>query len=116
MLHQSDEVLVGRVLTGLAEEIHTTAVQKGWWDKERNFGEMVALMHSELSEALEAKRHGNKPSEHIPDFSGVEEEFADVIIRIMDTCYQAGWDLPGAILAKMAFNEGREHKHGGKLF
>lgn len=116
MLHQNDELVVTRVFTGLADEIHATAQAKGWWDKERNFGEMVALMHSELSEALEAKRHGNPPSEHIPEFSGIEEEFADVIIRIMDTCYQAGFDLPGAILAKMAFNEGRAYKHGGKEF
>lgn len=111
-----DEIVFTSSFWIVARAIHRTAVVKGWWDKERNFGEMVALMHSELSEALEAKRHGNKPSEHIPQFSGIEEEFADVIIRVMDTCYQAGWDLPGAILAKMAFNEGREFKHGGKEF
>ncbi len=37
-----------------AKEVHDTAREKGWWDKERNDGEMIALMHSELSEALEA--------------------------------------------------------------
>lgn len=102
---------------------HQTAIDKGWYNvdesgkiEQRNFGEVVALMHSELSEALEAERHGNKPSEHIPDFSGVEEEFADVLIRIFDTCEAKGYDLAGAVTAKMEFNESRPMKHGGKKF
>lgn len=100
----------------ISEEIHKTAKEKGWWDEERNNGEMIALMHSELSEALEGLRHGNPPSDHIPEFSAAEEELADCVIRIMDMAEARRWDLAQAILAKMAFNKNREHKHGGKKF
>lgn len=93
-----------------------TAKDKGWWDTERNDGEMIALMHAELSEALEGMRDGNPPSRHIPEFSAVEEEFADVFIRIFDTCQVRGYRLGEAILAKMQFNQNRPHKHGGKRF
>jgi len=96
--------------------IYKIAKEHGWWDKERNDGEIIALMHSELSEALEALRHGNPPSEHIPQFSGVEEEMADVVIRVMDFCEARGYDLAGAIEAKITFNANRPHMHGGKLF
>lgn len=115
-LTSNDEYKIHDALFALARSIHDTARRKGWWDKERNDGEMIALMHSELSECLEAIRHRNPPSEHIPQFSGAEEEFADTVIRILDTCYARGWNLSGAILAKMAFNEGRAYKHGGKEF
>ncbi len=73
-------------------------------------------MHSELSEALEALRHGNGPSDHIPEFSGVEEELADVIIRICDVAQERGWRVAEAIIAKMAFNATRPHRHGNKKF
>jgi len=82
----------------------------------RNTGEAIALMHSELSEALEWYRKGNVTSDHIAPFLGVEEEFADVIIRIMDFAEANKLDICGAVLAKMKFNEGREQMHGGKKF
>lgn len=100
----------------VAKAIHKTAREKGWWDTARNDGEIIALIHSELSEALEALRHGNKSDNHIPQFSGVEAEYADVIIRIMDHAYARGYDVAGAIAAKMCYNQSREFKHGGKKF
>ena len=129
----------------LSRKIYNNNVEHGWWDNEdadalveiareipeggeeivyeiarkmraRNDGELIALMHSELSEALEFLRKGNKPSDHIPEFLGVEEEFADVIIRIMDMAHRRGYRLAPAILAKMQFNESRPYKHGGKRF
>lgn len=65
----------------VGDECHAIAHSKGWWDTDRNDGELIALMHSELSEMLDGLRHGNPPSEHIPDFSAAEEELADVVIR-----------------------------------
>lgn len=95
---------------------HQIAKEHGWWELDRNDGEMIALMHSELSEALEGIRHGNPPSDHIPTFSAAEEEFADVLIRIFDTCHVRGYRLAEAIVAKMEYNNSRPYKHGGKKF
>lgn len=99
----------------LGEHVHAWAKSKGWWDEERNNGEILCLIHSEVSEALEAYRHGNKPSEHIPEFSAAEEELADVIIRVVDFSAARKMRLGDAICAKMKFNESRPHKHGKKF-
>lgn len=98
----------------LAKELHATAKEKGFWDEDRNFGEMIALIHSELSEALEADRQGNPPCDKIPEISAIEEEMADALIRILDLCEGKGLDIENAITLKMAFNAKRAWKHGKK--
>lgn len=101
------------------EESHRTATEHGWWDEEpqRTFGDQVALMHSELSEALEEYRDGHEPQELYfkeakPE--GVPAEFADVLIRIFDTCGRYGIDLEQALTVKMAYNKTRPYRHGGR--
>ncbi len=96
-------------INDLAEEVHEIAKSKGFWDAPRNMGEMIALMHSELSEALEAYRDSNMTGPH-----GVAEEFADVIIRVLDTCSAYEFDMDWLIERKMEINRQRPHLHGRK--
>jgi NTP pyrophosphatase (non-canonical NTP hydrolase) len=116
MLTEAEQAIFTLLLEKIQAYLHATAVDKGWWDKERNDGEMLCLIHAEVSEALESLRHGDPASDHIPDFSGVEEEFADVFIRILDMCAARDWRIAQALFAKLAFNDGRPYKHGGKAF
>jgi NTP pyrophosphatase (non-canonical NTP hydrolase) len=81
-----------------------------------NLGLKIALIHSELSEALESFRKGDPASDHIPEFTGSEEEFADVIIRIMNIAAGRGLRVAEAMIAKQEFNSARPYKHGGKKF
>jgi len=90
------------------------ATEKGFWES-NNAGEKIALMHSELSEALETLRKGNPESMKIPGFSHLEEELADCVIRIMDFAGYHGLDLAEAIIAKFEHNACRPHKHGKKF-
>jgi NTP pyrophosphatase (non-canonical NTP hydrolase) len=99
----------------VAVDVHDTAVSKGWWEDERNGAEVIALMHSELSEALEALRHDNPADDKVPDFNGVEAELADVIIRIMDYAVHENLRVAEALIAKIEYNKTRPHKHGKKF-
>ena len=94
--------------------VHDNAVEKGWWENgERNKLELLCLLHSEISEACEAYRDNNPPA-RMKGFSSVEEELADVVIRIMDMAAAFGYDIAGAIVAKSEYNKTRPYRHGGK--
>jgi hypothetical protein len=97
---------------------HALAVAKGWYSPRKTFTEAIALIHSEISEALEEYRNGNlergiyygengKPE-------GVDIELADAVIRIMDLAEDNKIDLGEALLVKHKFNMTREFRHGGK--
>ena len=97
-----------KVINNYCRRAYETAKSKGWHEEERETGTLLALIHSEVSEALEADRKG--------DDENFAEELADVCIRIFDLCGARNIELGAAIEKKMAKNIGREYKHGGKAY
>jgi NTP pyrophosphatase (non-canonical NTP hydrolase) len=95
-------------INNLCNAAFETAKSKGWHDEPREVGTLLALIHSEVSEALESDRKG--------DSENFAEELADVCIRIFDLCGSKGIDLEAAIYKKMERNKGRSYKHGGKAY
>lgn len=121
----------------MQHEAYTNSVNKGFWEdvnslaalaeSAKDDGQMteytrglvmsqkLKLMDDELSEAHEAVRSGNPDSVKAEGFSALEEELADVVIRMWDFCGKFDLDVAGAIEAKMAYNAGRPYKHGRKF-
>jgi len=107
-------------INAMASLAHSTA--KKWYRNpktgrkvKRNFGEVIALMHSELSEALEAHRK-NLMDDKLTHRPGVEVELADALIRILDTCKANGFDIATAAVEKNRFNRVRkDHQRKSRL-
>jgi len=107
-----------QALNDLRDEAYQTAVSKGWYEKPRSVGDAISLMHSELSEALEdyrSKGHVESWKEENGKPAGVPSELADVLIRVFDFCGSHNIDIAQAVKEKMAFNQTRPHRHGGKV-
>ncbi len=128
----------------MARGMHVNSVDKGFWDVElqalsladrvtreistsederellysmcrRNTGELIALMHSELSEGLEGDRKPH-PDKHCPEFDNLAVELADTVIRIMEFGYARDIPIAEALIAKADANARRPFMHGGKKY
>ena len=100
-----------KTITEWIEVCHKGAKDKGFWEKERNVGEMLMLIVSELGEAVEAHRKGTHGMLTKDTF---EDELADTAIRLFDLCGGLGIDLEKQIEWKLAFNKSRAEKHGAR--
>lgn len=111
------------ILNGMSSEIYKDNAAKGFWDKERNVGEMLMLVVSELGEAMEAHRKNrfatwkNVDTETMMGFEAdvkdtFEDEIADSIIRLLDMCGGLKIDIDRHIQAKLKYNKSRPRLHG----
>lgn len=118
--HYSDHIIY---TVGLLQDVcFSLAKDAGWHDNPREDGTMIALIHSEISEALEGIRK-DLNDDHLTSRKMVEVELADAIIRIMDYAGSRGLDVAGAIVEKLEYNQQRQdhkkenrNKEGGKKF
>jgi len=125
------------MLNELSKQAYQNAKDKGFYESQIEMGTRLALIHSEVSEALEADRKNKFASKDrnlqdmdISDLSDVqtklyfrqefevsikdtfEDELADIMIRVMDLAAFKGIDLEYHIKMKMAYNSTRDYKHG----
>ena len=120
-------------ITDLQKDIHDSNAVAGWWTdldtginlvnearKGTRLGkaivaEKLCLIHSEVSEAMEASRK-NLMDDKLTHRKGVEVELADAVIRILDLCGALELDIDGAINEKRTYNSKREdHKIENRL-
>lgn len=127
-------------LTEFSKEVHQNAVNHGWWETEPTFGEIIALCHSELSEALQDYRAWADLDRVYYDLSGCGDrtlekcadcyqshikcakakpygpavELADCILRILDICGRYDIDIETVLMKKHEHNKTRSYRHGEK--
>lgn len=98
--------------------IHAYALEKGWWKRDREPLEVLALIHSEVSEACEDFRDGEDAFRYDDDGKpiGWAVELVDAMIRTLDFL-GANQIRTGVVMAEKAnYNDGREYRHGGKEY
>ena len=129
------EKVMTNMMNELRDKIFQNALNKGFWDKERNMGEALMLIVTELAEALETHRasgqiqeftEGQKLSlekmsdEEFPETFSImvkdsfHDEMADVLIRVLDLCGGYNIDIDWHVKMKMKYNATRERLHGKK--
>lgn len=128
-IHNLEVFEVARImdsLTHLQATIYKGNVQAGWWknistNEPHPRGDVtlilskLALVHSEVSEAVEGVRKGLM-DDHLKERSMAEVEAADAMIRLWDLAGHEGWDLAGAIIEKLYYNSKRaDHKIENRL-
>ena len=107
-------------LNQFRDQCHTASAK--WWQDpktgeriERNKGELLCLIHSEISEAMEGERK-NLMDDKLPHRRMAEVELVDAMIRIFDYAGGFGYDLQGAFEEKMEYNRTRQdHTHEARL-
>lgn len=112
------EAVLRQGLNTMRDEAHATSVAHGWYeDVPFNVPEKLALIHSEVSEALEDYREGKMERYDAENGKpcGFPSELADIIIRIGDLAGKLGIDLGKEVLDKMLYNDSRPYRHGGKV-
>jgi NTP pyrophosphatase (non-canonical NTP hydrolase) len=108
-------------LEEMQKECYSNAVKLGWTERPVPIPEMIALIHSEASEALESYRN-NEPISHegynggdMLKPLGIASEFADILIRIGHYAELLNIDLDYEVRRKLDYNLNRPYRHGGKL-
>lgn len=129
-----DEDVHKLVIEDMQKEVFSFMRDKGWLDGSRSVGDEMALLHSEVSEALEEFRAGRMVTRFRYDTGtgyvytdapwsdeqvlgkpvGFPSEIADVLIRLLDVAGRHNIDLVEEFRRKMAYNRTRSHRHGGK--